>query len=135
MRFLNASICGSGARNREHGDIALCEMNDSAVEVIGEIRAAWAALLPFRTKHEVVDDQLAATVEQIGQRFLASGPFEQIGLVYFDPRQFATLPAQFVAGVSESLFSFQERFARGEPFRLRYDLVRLHDTLLRLAII
>jgi hypothetical protein len=40
---LNASICGKGARETASMVTSRCAMNDSAVEVIGEIRAAWAA--------------------------------------------------------------------------------------------
>ena len=43
-------------------------MDDGAVEMIGEERAARAALLPIRAKHEVIDDQLAFAAKQLGQR-------------------------------------------------------------------
>ena len=66
--------------------IALRQMNGGAVEMVGQERAARAALLPARTEHEVIDDQLAAAVEQVGQRLLATGSVEHIGLVDLDPR-------------------------------------------------
>jgi hypothetical protein len=60
-----------------------------AVKVIGQVRAALAALLPARAKHEVIDDQLAPAVEKTGERFFPSRSVENIFLVDPDHRQFA----------------------------------------------
>jgi len=89
MRCLKVSISGSGARGE--GDIALGEMDDRAVEMIGEIRAAWAAGFPARTEHEVIDDQLALAAEQIAERLFAVRGAEHIIFFDFLPRQFAAL--------------------------------------------
>ena len=67
-------------RARNHGErhIAMRQVNGHSVEVIGEIRTARAALRPSGTEHEVVDDELAAAVEQIGELLFAARPFEHI---------------------------------------------------------
>ena len=72
-------------------------MHGGAVEMIGEERAARAAFLPAGTEHEVIDEQLAAAAEQVGERLLAAGPVEHVALVDLNPGQFAALPAELVA--------------------------------------
>jgi hypothetical protein len=44
--------------------------------------AAGAGFLPLRTEHEVINDELAFAVEQIGERFLAARGIENV--VLFD---------------------------------------------------
>jgi len=73
------------------------EMPVRAVKMIGQVRAAFATLLPPRAEHEMIDNELTASVEEIGQRFFPIRSFEQIFLVDLDPRQFAPVPAYVVA--------------------------------------
>jgi hypothetical protein len=49
----------------------MCKMDHGAVEMIGEKRAAGAALHPARPKHEVIDHQLALAAEQVGEVFVS----------------------------------------------------------------
>jgi len=65
--------------------------------MIGEQRTTGAALNPVRTEHEVVDEQLAATGEEIGERFFAVRTVEYVFLLNFFPGKFAALFAEFVA--------------------------------------
>src|SRR5215469_3389361 len=97
--------------------------------MIGEVGAALATLLPSRTEHEVIDDELALIGKQLGEGLLAVARVEDIRLVHLDPRQSTTLSAQPVACAGELLLSGEKTFARGEPFLFRYDLVRLHGQL------
>src|SRR5215831_16842566 len=64
------------------------EMHERAFDVIDLERAADATLLPARTEHEMLDDKLAAPVEQISERFLTLRAVEEIGLVDLDPGKF-----------------------------------------------
>ena len=85
-----------GDRRVRDGDergVAIGEMNRHPVKVIADVRATGAAGFPAGTEHEVIDDQLAAAVEQIGERYLAVGTFEDVGFFNFFPRQFAALAA------------------------------------------
>src|SRR5262249_6988176 len=86
-------------RPRDHNKrhVAIGEMNGSSVKMIGEVGAAAATLLPSRSEHEVIDDQLALIAEQLGEALLALARVEDIWLVHLDPRQSATLSAQPVA--------------------------------------
>ena len=53
------------SRNHHHGDVACRQVRKGAVDMVGHERAARAALLPIRSEHEVVDNQLAASGEEI----------------------------------------------------------------------
>ena len=77
--------------------------------MIREHRTDFAALVPLRIEHEVVDDQLAATVEQIGERLFAVGAVKHV--VFFDllPRKFLPRASQLVAQTAE-FFLFREKF-------------------------
>ena len=58
-----------GERRAGDGDerhVALGEVDVGAVEMIGEEGATRTAFLPVRAEHEMVDDELASAVEQLG---------------------------------------------------------------------
>src|ERR1700722_11568833 len=55
-------------RYGHHGGIALIQMSDDGVEVVGPERAVWASRLPVWREHEVVDDELAAAGKEGRQR-------------------------------------------------------------------
>ena len=64
----HAPLEGLDLGKRRAGDcherhVALGEVDEGAVEMIGKIGAALAAFLPVRPQHEVVDDELAPAVE------------------------------------------------------------------------
>src|ERR1700747_622720 len=50
------------ARDDDKCCVALGDVNADAIEGVGQKRAAWASLFPSGAKHEVIDDELAATV-------------------------------------------------------------------------
>src|SRR6266852_663664 len=54
-------------------DVTLREMHQRAVGVIHIEGAALTAFLPIRAEHEVINDELASAVEEIGKGFLTSG--------------------------------------------------------------
>src|ERR1700681_4728257 len=95
-------------------------MHDRTVERIGQERATRAPLFPFRTKHEVINDELAPSPEEIGDRLPAARPIENVVLLNPLPRQRAPLPAEFIAQPREFLFLTQEFFAGGQPFSRRH---------------
>src|SRR2546426_6668407 len=107
----------------------MCEVHEGAVDMIGQERAAPAALLPPRTEHEMIDDQLAASLEEVSERLLALRPVEHIRFFDLDPGQVAPLGTQLIAQPGEFLLLDQELLARGEPLVSRYDSVVLHDSI------
>jgi hypothetical protein len=102
-------------RNRHQRHVPGIQVHDVAVEIVGRPGAARATLLPLRPEHEVIDDQLAAAVEEVGESLLALRPVEVIGLVDLDPGQLAPLGAQAVAQAREFLLLAQELLACGKP--------------------
>src|SRR5882762_3450941 len=85
------------SRNHNQRNVAIRQMNQTSVKMIGHKRAAWAAFFPSRTEHEVVHNQLASAVEEFGERLLSVRTIEHILLFNFLPWQFAALPAQFIS--------------------------------------
>src|SRR6185436_14142038 len=117
------------ARHGDVHDVVVDEMHHRALDLVGAERAAETTLLPVGTQHEMVDDQLAAAGEQIAQRLLAVGSFEDVGLVDLDPGQLARLLAQLVLGAQQLLFLGQQVAAGGNPFVAGDGFVCLHDSL------
>ena len=66
------------------------------IDMIGDEGAALAYVIGTRRQHEVIDGELAAALEQICKRALAFRPFEDIGLLDFDPGQPAAFGAKCI---------------------------------------
>src|SRR5262249_32788637 len=99
------------------------QMREGAVYMIGQERATRTSFLPFGTEHKVINDQLAPSVEKLGECRLPFRPVENVVLLDLDPGQLAPLPAEFIAPPRE-LFSFcQEGATRPDPFLPRYNLL------------
>ena len=80
-----------------------------------------------RPEHEVVDEQLGAAVEEIGEGLRAVLGPEPVLLLDPDPRQPAPLPGQLVAAAGELLLLLEQLVALRLPLLLRGDLVVSHD--------
>src|SRR5207248_1513994 len=76
--------------------------------------------LPLRRKHEVVDDELTAILEDIRERLGAVRAIEDVQLVDLLPRQLAPLPAQRITLMCEFFLLRQERRSRREPLVVRH---------------
>src|SRR5437764_3057383 len=92
-----------------------------AVKMVSQIRAAFATLFPARAEHEVIDDQLTMTLEQIGQRLFSVRSFEGILLLDLDHRELAPRRTKRIALPSELFFSRQQILPRDQPLSFRYD--------------
>src|SRR6267143_5514780 len=97
-----------------------------AVEVIGQVRATLATFLPPRPEHEMVDDQLAASVEEISQCLFAVRSIECILLVYLGPRQLPAMPTQFITQTGQFLLAREQILSRHKPLRFGYDSRMIH---------
>ncbi|MCY1409798.1 hypothetical protein D9M71_251550 [compost metagenome] len=111
--------------NRHHCNVVVGQVLVGAVDVIAEVRATGAALVPALGEHEVVDNQLTAAAEQVRQFQFAIGPLEMVVLVDFHPGQGAAFGAEFVPFPGEGFLVDQVLFAGGEPFFPRHDGVIL----------
>jgi hypothetical protein len=105
------------------------EVHQRPVDVVGVERTAHATLPPPGAEHEMLDDQLAAPIEEVGERLPARRAIEHIGLFDLDPGQFAALCAQLVAQPGELLFSRQMRLARGQPLVSHNDPMMHHPSI------
>src|SRR5215218_5807754 len=75
------------ARDRREGGVMAGKLPLQPVEMAAELRAARAAVLPVRRKHEVIDDQPPASPEQLAERLPADWRVEGIRLVDRRPGQ------------------------------------------------
>src|SRR5258708_7477966 len=98
-------------------------MPDDGIEAVRPEGAVGAAGFFAGAEHEVIDDQLASSFEQAGQRLAALWTLERILLVDLDPGQGAAFRGEPFAGVGEGFFLRQQAGACGEPFFAGYDRV------------
>ncbi|MNO57938.1 hypothetical protein D3C76_484860 [compost metagenome] len=112
--------------HRHHRDVMVRQVLVGPVDVVGQERATGTAFIPAFGEHEMVNDQLAAAIEQVGEFQFAIGSLEVVVLVDFHPGQGAPFCAEFVPLLGESLFVSQVLFARGEPFFPRHNGVVLN---------
>src|SRR5438445_7908502 len=107
----------------------MIQMDDVPVEVVGPERAGLTRGVagPGRGRrgvagieHGVVDDQLAPSLEQLGQSPLATRPLEHVGLRDRFPGEPASLLAQLVPQPGELLLASEERRPRRQPLFVRH---------------
>src|SRR5438094_8966411 len=86
----------------------------------------------------MINNQLTATIEEIGQRFPAVWSIEHIFLLDADHRELAPRRTKRVALASELLFSRQQILPRDQPLSFRYDfrfsVCYFHFALLQLRL-
>src|SRR5437763_4391269 len=97
------------------------QMPIRAVKMIGQIGAAFATLFPARTEHEMINNQLAAALEQISQRLFSVWAIKHIFLLDLDHREFAASGTKRVALARELLFPRQQILPSDQPLTFRYD--------------
>src|SRR5262245_65313084 len=101
----------------------MSEVDDRAVEAVGDRRAGGAAGGVVRAVHEVVDEQLRTSFEQVGEGCRALVGVEPIVLIDPDPGQLLPPPRQFVAAVGELPFGLEQFEPGGKPLVTCSDLV------------
>jgi hypothetical protein len=109
------------ARHHRVGDVVIVEVREDFLDVV-DLEAATDALCGrARSHHEVLDEELAAAVEQLGQRHFARGPVEDIGFFNLHPRQRSALFRQPVAKPRELLLLGKQSLPRRGPIRVGDD--------------
>src|SRR5690242_15249990 len=85
-------------------------------------RTPFAAFVLTGAKHEMVEDELAAAIEQVDEAGVPIGALK--GIVFLDPdhRQPAALCGEGIARAGGCLFFDQQFVTQGLPFGLRYNL-------------
>src|SRR6266576_5409115 len=90
-------------------------MREHAVEAVGCRRTGRAAGGVVGAKHEVVDDQLRPTVEQLRKGACAGLGVEAVLLFERHPRELAALLRDLVGEPRVLLLAAEQRSACGEP--------------------
>ena len=84
-------------------------------DLVGAGRAARAPVLPLRIEHEVVDDQLPATLEHVEQTHGAVRAVEHVVLLDLDHGEVAALGVERVALLGHVLLFGEQCGPSGEP--------------------
>src|SRR5581483_8342620 len=112
LEWLNLRQCRTG--DEDQRGIARMEMGQMA-DIVDQERAERTALFPARIKHKMVDNQLAAPIEEVKQTRLAVRPLEEIQLVDLDHGQPATFGTEPVSRARGCLFLDEQGRSRGKP--------------------
>ena len=136
MLALNGAILVIGARGDKcQGGTTGVQMREMASgDMVGPGRAARAPLVQrlasFPQPHEMVDDELKATFEQVEQTRFSVGTFEDIVLLDPDHRQPAALGVQRVPATGEFLLSWRAVPCEQRATRLASPLLEVQCRLL-----
>jgi hypothetical protein len=111
-------------------------MRQRAVEVVGDERTAGASRrvvvdAQADAEHEVVDEQLRAALEQLGERPRTAVGLEGVLLVEPDPGKLAPGARDLVTAAEMLLLGRQKGPARGQPLLAGRGPVLRHPVLLR----
>ncbi len=99
----------------------MLEMLPRRVDVVGDERAAAAHMVRARRQHKMIDGELAAAAEQVAERAVTLGPFEDIGLFDPDPGQLPALGAERVQFVGHGALLGEKCLAGVKPLFARND--------------
>ena len=117
IRSLYACSFASGARYTAERDVVIREVDSGAVETVrdrGTGRTPCGVLGP---EHEVIDEKLRASSEEIGERRCALVRLEAVLLVDSNPGQILPLLRQFIATPRQSLLGLEQLQPRSRATR------------------
>src|SRR5919199_518013 len=97
----------------------MLEVDDEAVESVRDRRAGRAAGGVLGAEHEVVDEELGAAAEQVGEGRVPLVGLEAVVLVDRDPGKLLTPPGQLVAPPGQLLLGLEQLEPRREPLLAR----------------
>jgi hypothetical protein len=99
----------------------LVQVRNDAVEIVSAQQAMRASQVVTGMKHEVIDNELAASVKKVSQTLTPVRSIKNIVFADGLPRKLATPLVELVAKAGEFLLFGEERGSRGEPVVMRYD--------------
>src|ERR1700722_467503 len=114
-----------GARHKRKRSIAGMQMGEMA-DLIGEQAATRARMFIGRLQHVMIDDDLAAAVEQFGEAEPTAWRIENVILVDPFPAKPAAFGGQRIKGARPRLFLDEQRRALLMPLLARNDAWRMH---------
>ncbi len=126
-RFVVLDLGDRRARDVDERGVADVEMlEESARHLVRSRGTARAPVVPLRVEHEVADDELAATVEEVEQGRSSVRTFEAVVLLDFLHRQSTSICGELVAFVREGLLLDEERFPSSQELFGRRDIGKGH---------
>src|SRR5436190_1832029 len=102
-------------RDRPQHDVMVRQVDGKAIEAVRDHRAGGAARLVIRPEHKMVDEELRAASEKVGQRGIPFIGVEAVRLVDPHPRQLLPPARQFVAPPRKLLLCIEQIEPRREP--------------------
>ena len=93
----------------------MLEVHESAFDMVDVKRTAHAIRLPSGSEHEMLYQQLATALEEIGQRLRAARALEDVVLLDANPGQIAPLGVNLVPQPGEFFLLLQEFRAGNKP--------------------
>jgi hypothetical protein len=103
------------ARHNGVREIVVLEVHEHAFDMVN-LKGATHALRDLAgSHHEMLDKELAAAVEQVGQRHLALWCVEDVLLLHPDPRELPPLPIDLVARSRVGFLLGEQFLARSKP--------------------
>src|SRR4030095_15630534 len=119
------------ARNRNDRNVMVLEVDDEAVEPVRDRRAGRTPRRVVGPKHEVVNKELRAPSEQVGERGAPLVGFEPVFLVDLHPRQLLPPPCQLVAAPRQFLLGLEQLQPGRKPLFTCSGLMLRHRYLLQ----
>src|SRR5438093_1463909 len=117
-------------RHRRKRYVVVRQMDDGAVESVRDRRAGWTPRRVVGPEHEVVDEELRASSEEVCQRGAPLVGVKSVLLVDPNPRQLLPPPRQLVAAPRELLLRLEQLEPRCEPLFTGPGLVLGHRSSL-----
>src|SRR5262245_49731491 len=102
------------------------QMDREAVEAVRDTRAARAPRREVGSKHEVIDEELRASPEEIGEGRFALVGLEAIVLVDSNPGQLLPPSSELVATLGQGFLGLQQLEPRRKPLLTCASLVFRH---------
>src|SRR5262249_30048220 len=113
-------------RHRAERDVVIREVDDGAVEAVRDRRAGRTPCRVVGPEHEVIDEELRASSEEIGEGRRALVGLEAVLLVDSNPGQLLPPPRQFVAAPRQPLLRLEQLQPGRKPLLTCCDLVIGH---------
>src|SRR5919109_4716804 len=104
----------------------MVEVDEGAVEVVGEARATRARSAVARPEHDVVGEQLRAPVEELRQGLRSFVGREAVVLLDRNPGQLLPLARELLAALRMLVLALEQLATRREPLLTRCHLVIRH---------
>jgi hypothetical protein len=102
------------------------ELAYGRVERVSGEGAARTAVGRIRAEHEVIDEQLGAPVEELGERLGAGFSVEGVFGLDWNPRQRLALLGKLIAELRQLLLALEQLAPRDQPLLPGSDLVLRH---------